>query len=35
MGKYRKCAEYKTVFSKALGKEVKRCARYTPLTRMA
>jgi len=28
MGKYRSCQEYKMVYSKALGKEVKRCARF-------
>lgn len=25
----RKCAEYQTVFSEALGKEVRRCKRYS------
>jgi len=27
-GKIRMCIEYKEVFSKALGKPVRRCARY-------
>jgi len=25
-----RCVRYKTVFSKALGKEVKRCAEFAP-----
>jgi len=30
MGAIRKCVEYKMVYSPALGKQVKRCARYRP-----
>jgi len=29
--KYRRCVQWKTVYSKALGKYVRRCAKYEPL----
>ena len=31
MARYRHCVEYKEVFSTALGKKVRRCAKYAPL----